>query len=386
MRVAQKVETIREDLGSVGQVLAGEVEHAMLGRGYSLGQTDTAEKGSEPVRKMLKFERNLVKQIEGLLDQYRETQREMRLSPANIQKVVEVGLEIAQQPPLLPVKDDDGKPVFQLPNLKGSWAACAEGLAHPHTQEVRPITFDPDVSKGRDDVILVHLNHRLVQMCLRLLRAEVWSVEGRKNMHRIEARVVPDKVLSSPAIIAHGRLVVIGGDSHRLHEEIITAGGFIKQGRFSRMNVGQAAEALESASDDEPSKDVKQRFLDLWDSLSSSLQQSLVTRTNDRTKGLEKRLQERAEKEAKDIKAILLELKKSIEGELNDPEYLQLELFSDPERDQLERNKDFLRKRVEQIPEEIKRETRAIKARFANPQSRMFPVAVTFLIPRKMSR
>ena len=93
MRVAQKVETIREDLGSVGQVLADDVEAAMLGRGYNLARTDTAERGSEPVRKMLKFERDLARQIQGLLDQYRETQKELRLSPANIQKVVEVRAE-----------------------------------------------------------------------------------------------------------------------------------------------------------------------------------------------------------------------------------------------------------------------------------------------------
>ena len=84
------------------------------------------------------------------------------------------------------------------------------------------------MAKGRDDVVLVHLNHRLVQMCLRLLRAEVWAEKGRSKLHRITARVVPNDVLDTPAVIAHARLVVIGGDSHRLHEEIITAGGFIK--------------------------------------------------------------------------------------------------------------------------------------------------------------
>src|SRR5206468_693235 len=59
MRVAQKVETIREDLGSYGTVLADDVEKAMLGRGYSLGGTSNAETKAEPVRKMLKFERDL---------------------------------------------------------------------------------------------------------------------------------------------------------------------------------------------------------------------------------------------------------------------------------------------------------------------------------------
>ena len=67
MRVAQKVETIREDLGSYGTVLADDVEEAMLGRGYSMPGVSRAEAKVEPVRKMLKFERDLAKQINELL-------------------------------------------------------------------------------------------------------------------------------------------------------------------------------------------------------------------------------------------------------------------------------------------------------------------------------
>ena len=179
-------------------------------------------------------------------------------------------------------------------------------------------------------------------MCLRLLRAEVWAEKGRSKLQRVTARVVPNDIIDTPAMIAHARLVVIGGDSHRLHEELVTAGGFIKEGRFSRMTVGQIAEALRSASDEQPSTSVKKRLLELWGSLASSLQQALVARTTDRTKGLEKRLQERAEKEAADIESILLELKRAIEKELDEPERRQLELFSNPEREQLERLKGLL--------------------------------------------
>jgi len=386
MRVAQKVETIREDLGSYGTVLADDVEQAMLGRGYSMPGVSRADTRVEPVRKMLKFERDLAKQIGDLLEQYRETQRELRLSPDNIRKVVEVGLALADQPALVPIQHPSGKPVFMLPALKHSWAACGEGLEHPHTKDIRPITFDHSAADGRDDIVLVHLNHRLVQMSLRLLRAEVWSVKGRKRLHRITARLVPDHVLNSPAVVAHARLVIIGGDSHRLHEEVIVAGGMLKEGRFSRLNLGELDKILSTAMNDEAFEPMEKRLLELWDRFSTALSLSLEARMKDRTSGLQKKLGERADKEAADIKSILLELKKAIDTELDEPEYQQLTLFDDQERDQFERNKNFLRERSKAIPAEIERETAAIKSRYADPQPRMFPVAVTFLVPERMRR
>jgi len=384
MRVAIKIETIREDLGKVGPVIAEQVEEAMLGRRTAL-HTEDAERDAQPIRKMLRFERDLQKQVQALMEQYRETRRELRLSPDNIQKVVQVALALAGQPALMPTKID-GKPCFRLPPLRGSWAACAEGLEHPHTKDIRPITFDEGVSRGRDDVVLVHLNHRLVQMCLRLLRAEVWAEKGRSKLQRVTARIVSNDVVDTPAVIAHARLVVIGGDAYRLHEEIIAAGGFIKEGKWGgRLNVGQMDSALAGVTEAEPSAAVKTKLLELYPSLTSSLAAALEARLKDRVTGLQKRLAERADKEAKDIEAILTELKKAIEAELKSPEYVQQLLFSDPEQEQFERNKDAMKARVREIPEEIKRETDAIRSRFADPQARMFPVAVTFLVPEKLA-
>jgi len=87
-------------------------------------------------------------------------------------------------------------------------------------------------------------------------------------------------------------------------------------------------------------------------------------------------------------------LGKTIEAGMEDPEYRalgdreyrQLKLFSDAESEQWERNYDALRARLRAIPEEIGRETVAVRARFADPQPRMFPVAVTLLVPERMSR
>ena len=133
MRVAQKVETIREDLGSYGTVLADDVEQAMLGRGYSMPGVSRADTKVEPVRKMLKFERDLAKQIGELLEQYRETQRELRLSPDNIRKVVEVGLALAEQPALIPVKHPSEQASLQPPRIEAQLGGvCRRAGASPH--------------------------------------------------------------------------------------------------------------------------------------------------------------------------------------------------------------------------------------------------------------
>jgi hypothetical protein len=198
--------------------------------------------------------------------------------------------------------------------------------------------------------------------------------------------VVPNDVLDMPAVIAHARLVVIGGDSHRLHEEIIAAGGFIKDQKWgSRLNVGQVEAAIAGSLNKEPCAAVKSKLLELYPSLTSSLGSALEARMKQMVDGLQKKLADRADKQVKDITSILTELKKSIEAELKTPEYIQETFLDDPEKERFDRNKDAMRARVKEIPDEIKRETEAIQARFAEPQARMFPVAVTFLVPEKMA-
>ncbi len=384
MRAAQKIEQIREDLGKVGPVIAEQVEEAMLGKRVRL-DTDQAERSAEPVRRLLKFERDLREQIAKHYEQLLESRQSLHLTPENIQTVVEVALQLAGQPPLQRAQVSgvaDGK-AFRLPHLSGSWALCAEGLAHPHTGEVRPIVFDHEVAKSRDDVVLAHLNHRLVQMSLRLLRAEVWSREGNKALHRVTARVVPNSVLDVPVVIAHARLVVTGGDSHRLHEEIITAGGFIREGRFRRMGVRELQTVLDAALPEEPGEPMRQRLAALWPQIESSLTQALEVRMKDRTEGVGSLLFEREHRERTDIQYVLRELEKSIQDELDQPEVTQLMLegFADNEQQQWRVNADALRLRLAQIPGELEKELAAIKTRFANPTPRMFPVAVTFLVP-----
>lgn len=389
MRTAIKTESIREDLGKVGPVIAAQVEEAMLGRRRTL-DTTRAEQEAQAPRHLLRIERNLREQISKLHDQLQESRRELRVNPANVQAVISVALELAGQPPLEAISlagvasRADAK-VFNMPALRGSWARCTEGLAHPHTGEIRPVTFDHATAQGRDNVVLVHLNHLLAQMAMRLLRAEVWASGGLKRLHRVTARLVPDSALDSPAVIAFGRLLVLGGDNHRLHEEIITAGGLIREGRFSRFNVGEVKAALTAALPDPAPVPVRERLAALWPTISTPLFRALEARMKDRTENLDKFIQEAAGKEIADITAVLEELSRGIRAELaEEVPSPQLTLWKDEEREQLERNRSSLVARLERIPDEIARESTAIRARYADPTPRLFPVAVMFLIPKKL--
>jgi len=385
-RAVEKIDTIREDLGKVGMVIASQVEDAMLGKRKGL-DTSLIEEDARALRKLLKFERDLKKQVEQHYSQLMETQQTMNLSAENVQAAVSVALQIADQPPLQPVPANHplaGKAFFLPQGLRGSWMYCNEGILHPHTGEIRPVVFDHELAKGRDDIVLAHLNHRMVSMALRLLRAEVWTPEGRKGLHRVTARTVPNIALEGPAVVVHARLVLVGGEGVRLHEEIIAAGGLIQDGRgLRRFNVGDTRSALEAETSKEASAKTKGELKAIWPKLETPLVQAMEARMKDRIESMQKLLEERKQKEIQDTRAVLNELKTMIEHELADPDYQQLELWSSGEREQYNRNVQALRLRLKQIPDELEKEIESVNKRYADPQPRLFPVAVTFLVPEK---
>lgn len=378
LRAALKVEAIREDLGKVGPVIAEQVEEAMLGRRKSL-DTTRAERESQPVRAMLKFERKLREQLQKLGEQLQQTKVELRLGPENIQNAVETALALAGQPGLKPA-GRSGE--FHLPVLTGSWNLCADGLTHPHTGTIRPIAFDHTITAGRDDVVLCHLNHRLVQMSLRLLRAEIWSQTNNGKLNRFTARMVTHSALQTPAVLVHGRLLVLGGDKQRLHEEILIAGGQLREGKLQRLNVGEVQAAMASATAQPVPDAIRQTLIDIWPRIETSALQALEARMQDRTKNLQSRLDERSTREVANIKAVFDELKKSIVETLNTKDDNQLQFdWSVEEKSQRERDIGSLRARLLELPAELAREIEHLQSRYRDPQPRLFPVAVTFLVP-----
>ncbi|MFC8566435.1 DISARM system SNF2-like helicase DrmD [Streptomyces sp. NPDC057245] len=403
---ARKTERIREDLGSAGEVIAAQVEQKMLGRRSSWTTAD-AEITKRSGKAVLKVERDLARDLEQLVNALAGSRQELHLNAATVERVVRTGLQLAHRKDLTEVPDPQpakGARCFRLPELPGAWArARNDGLRHPLTGADRPVVFDEAEARDRTDVVYLHLGHRLTQMCLRLLRAELWSggdakplgtgddgspaLQDRK-LSRVTARVVPDGALRGPAVVAHGRVVISGSGGARLHEEVIAAGGSIEGGRLAVAKKEDVEAWLDAATDDLPPQEIRAELSALWpDNLDARLSRALNTRANRRFRTLRTLLAQRCEEEVDGMRAVLEDLGRSIRERLDDTGHWQQEsLFDvDDERRQLHADREALQERLRRLPQVTESETSALRRRWADPSPRWFPVSVTFLVPRSLA-
>ena len=394
MRAALKVDAIREDLGSVGGVIAKQIEEAMLGLRVGL-DTSAVEKKAEAAKRVLASEeRRFRERITQLHDKLLSSKKDACLTPEHIRQAVDVGLKIAGQEPLIPAfckGIPDGK-LFDLPSFVGpTWGKVLEGLEHPHTKKPRPITFDHDLVHNRDDIVLAHLNHRLVQKCLRLLREELWSLDDVKKLNRVSVRSVPDKELSELAVAVWSRLVITGGNHHRIHEELTLSGGELKHRGFSRLDrVRQLESLVENGKYFTPSDELFAVLKERFDANRESITAAVEARSRDRLQNLENTVARFKQGEIDDLNEILDDLENAIKKKLNESNEesskQRLFEFAKEEQDQFHKDMEALENRLKRIPQERIDETAAIDNRYDNLVPRTFPVAVVFLVPERMVR
>ena len=382
--VAHKVEQIRDDLGSVGSVLADQVGDAMLGRRTRIDDDAIDRARSRPGTKVLQVERKLREGLARCNERLQASIEELGLTPERVQRVVATALQVAHQPPLV-ATEKPGQ--FRLPPLSGSWQRTSEGMVDRLSGDELPFTFDGAAAAGRDDVVHAHLGHRLVTQSLRLLRAEVW---GRGDLARATARTVPalPGVLEEGdlGVVCHARLVITGADGHRLHEELVVAGGRLRSGRFARIDVIRDLDVLLRSAGGAPADDgAPVEALRWWDDVvDPGLTRALERRAESVQEAKQRELADRAAAEADAVRAVLTDLQRQISADLDDlaeQRTVQLDLFTEPEREQSQRDLDALRRRLEEIPDEIEREVAAVARRFTDPETHVFPAAVTILVP-----
>lgn len=395
-RVARKVANMQADLGSVNAVLADAVQRRMLGEIADF-DVDSADSSPGPDLPVDTDVRRQVLRLREVLD---KTVSELGITPDGIRRVVGTALELARQQPLRPHEDQRhaDRRLYDVPPLTGSWERATAGLTEKLETGDRPprqlpVTFDAAAAEDRDDVVFAHLNHPLVAMSTRLLRAAVSNSEI--GLSRVTAVVFDDPLLEDVLVGAFSRFVLIGADGVRLHEEVLHAAGWAPEsGRFRRWeNLGASGGVLGRAlaAGSPASSHVQSQLVARWPRIIDGLVNAIDWRTNTRQQSLDRALAERKREEQERIVESLELFARSLRTALDEPEEdAENALFSRVEaaktRDELaqyRRDRRSWEERLAALDVERERELAAIERRYADPQPHRFPVAIVFVVPKR---
>ncbi|RAO24680.1 RNA polymerase-associated protein RapA [Micromonospora noduli] len=394
-RIATKVARMEADLGSVNAVLADAVQRRMLGQHVDV-DIDKAGKGKST--RSLPAETNLREQVVKLRAELDKTVEELGITPPAVKRVVDTALELARQQPLKRHIDDrhlvDG--LYTVPPLTGSWQRAAAGLTaklQSNDEEPRqlPVTFDSMVAKDQDEIVLAHLNHPLVAMSTRLLRAAVSNPDI--GLHRVTAVVSDDPALEDVLVGAYSRFVLVGTDGVRLHEEVLYAGGWAPEhGRFRRLdNLGTLAGILDRAitTGSAASGLVEKRLAERWPRVADGLLAAIDWRTATRHESLKRKLDQRQTAEQQRIVDNLDQFAATLRGALADDDAedalfsLAVAAKSKDELAQYRKDRQSWEERLSALEVERDRELAAVAARYRDPKPHRFPVAVVFVVPKR---
>ncbi len=400
-RVLRKVVQQVEDLGSVNQIIANEIQSKLAKRKFAPKKESKAasqlkkatNQDDQIIAKMMLGEREVRNELTQLESQLEETLNRLHVRPENLVRVVKTALELDHQPPLRGKNDSQsGSLVFEVPKLSLSWQSSLEALTtrlDPNVQ--RCISFDPKVAEGRQDLVLAHLGHPLVQHAARILRAALWRRDS--GLHRVTA--VSILGLKEPVVAALCRMVLVGKGGLRLHEEVFLAGVRLK-GR----SLGEDASELllENSLDGKNlsplTPDQQSEVVKLWNTndsgggVSSRLRQAIDLRKAKRLKEVTVLLQDRKKHDIERVSEIFSRFDDILVASLNqaeeEAELAGAQLF--PE-EKLQRAKDVAKwhQRRAVLEEEMQREIVKVQRRYEDIQPHEFSAAIVFGYPREDS-
>jgi ERCC4-related helicase len=381
-RVAEKVAREREDLGRVNPVLARAVEARMLGRPV-LDDPFATQPGTTGLR----AEQDLRAQVARLREQLTTSTQTLHVAPRNVRRVVDTALALAGQPAL----QDRPDGLIEPPQLTRGWERTVHGLEDPLDPTIRrPLTFDAD--RAGPDVVHAHLGAVLVDQAQRLLRSAVWGEQAALSRVTGVTADLPEEVRPDEYLVTVvTRLVLVGADGGRLHEEILLATRAVpRAGRSRRLEVEERRfEALRTAVETalepntcQPADTATARTLTAaWPELRQLLAGDVAARAAVRKAALERDLARRETDELGRVDAITEHMRRTLTDALAEPAPVQLRLdeLDQPERRQVEVDRAAWRARLEGLDGERDRERTAVTRRYRGVRELTFPVAVVLL-------
>src|SRR5690606_13941119 len=236
-KLVQKVETIQEELGSLGDVVLQRIERALTsgidaGTAARLDAEHPDAAATQAAQTELESQRAAVAELRRETDEAAKILNRSRelidFSPALLRDAVDVGLELTGSGPLRPAAAPElgGQPVFELPELPQSWQRTLDSLRPPRARDEdffdwrrcppQPVTFEP-LDRMGDERVHLHLEHPFVQRILTRFSSQGF---GAHDLSRVT--VIPSADDSIARVIVFGRLSLFGSGAARLHDRLVS--------------------------------------------------------------------------------------------------------------------------------------------------------------------
>ncbi len=416
-----KTETIREELGSVGQVIEGRIAKRLAedgirrGQGKILARAISDEKDTERLSKAqaemddeekVRHER-LLKEQDDLRRVLERSRERVGVDPEDLKRVAAAALSRVGFPldnalgkrvgRTVTYRLDPSDPAF---SKDAGWDDAFDDLrVRPRKRgerlgdwrrnaPIRSIAFEPPVlDDGRDatDVVQVHLEHRLV----RRLISRFLSQGFQSNLSRFSVITGPG---AQPRVVLMGRLAVYSAGAARLHEEIIPITAIwteSERGRKPLRALGESGEertlnqledALRSAREAPASAIARIQALVAQDI--ADLTPALESIAGERLATVKTQLAKRGDEEARSL-ASLLELQRDRIGkaakEFN-PDQLTLDLVPE-ERREREADRRHWQTRLARLEQELRDEPMRLRESYDVKAHRLEPVGIVYLWP-----
>ena len=424
--LVQKTQRIQAELGSLSPVVEKNVAK-LLERGIRgddeetlKGAINTADESDEPSQgqgRAIKEELEAIRlrqdklrqqqvELEGML---RHSKEWLGLSDRHFRDALSVSLELMGAAALTPLSavdavDNEERSRWTVPALDQqagadpTWATTLDTLRAPRQRgqklwewrqeaPIRPVVFrDPGSLDG--EVVHLHLEHRMVQRLLGRFLSQGFLYD---ELTRACVCRTDDPI---PRVIILGRLSLYGERAARLHDEVVTvAAEWLDpeargRGKLRPLTEGEKKDVMQILETSLANRRLQEVPETLMERLKGfvgrdveDLLPNLERRATELTERAKRKLAQRGEREAAEMKALLGEQRDRILKQVQQYETQQLGLFNRDEMRQIEADRRHWQRRVAELEEEIVTEPERIQQTYQVKAERIEPVGIVYLWP-----
>ena len=389
--IIDKVETMRQDLGSVGDVIAAEIENALLGLSSKEQlKLDSIKNYVQKIKSDTDYRKINNKRISELRNKLENSKQELEINSYNLALVLDQGLKLVNHFGLKPIENGDLKGNgYLLTNMPSIWNDL-EYTIRDTKGNLKKIIFDSTIGISRNDIVLLHLNHPLMRRVINEFRRNIWTegFEEDLRLHKSSYKILPRSILKFPGIVIFLRILAINKNNQKIHESIKMFGAEINKDQLIWLEEGYVKSLYKT----------KGKFTNIpihignflrenFPSYELQIKDKILELQKNETSQIKEFLKEFVKKEIVTVKSLIQDRIKEINARISQVTDSQTRItdFTEEENQQLEEDLRWLRKKKIELTERLRTEPEWIKTKFdLSKEIRIFPLGILYLLPENL--